>query len=37
MTDQVILRAENIDKRFTGTHALKGVSLTLRRGESTLW
>jgi len=33
MTDQVILRAENIDKRFTGTHALKGVSLTLRRGE----
>ncbi|MDR1612359.1 MAG: sugar ABC transporter ATP-binding protein [Planctomycetota bacterium] len=33
-TDQeIILRMVNVDKRFHGVHALKGVSIELRRGE----
>lgn len=33
MNNEVVLRMENIDKRFLGVHALKKCSLTLRRGE----
>lgn len=33
MKNQVILSTEGIEKRFTGTHALKGVSVQLRKGE----
>ena len=30
--EDVILRMEKVEKRFHGVHALKGVSITLRRG-----
>lgn len=33
MIDRVILRTENIEKSFAGTHALRGVSVELRAGE----
>lgn len=33
MDNGIILRAENIKKHFTGTYALKGVSVELKRGE----
>lgn len=33
MNNEVVLKMENIDKRFPGVHALKKCSLTLRRGE----
>ena len=33
MSGEVILRTEDIRKHFTGTYALKGVSVELRRGE----
>lgn len=33
MTDKVILRAENIVKKFPGTIALNGVSIELKAGE----
>lgn len=33
MDRKVILETENIQKRFAGTYALKGVSVTLREGE----
>ena len=33
MNNEVVLRMENIDKRFPGVHALKKCSLTLRKGE----
>lgn len=33
MNQNVVLKAENIEKHFTGTHALKGVSVELRKGE----
>ena len=31
--DQIILEMKNIDKRFSGVHALKSVNLELRKGE----
>lgn len=33
MNNEVVLKMENIDKRFPGVHALKKCSLTLRKGE----
>ena len=33
MSNKVVLKMENIDKRFPGVHALKRCSLTLREGE----
>ena len=33
MSDQVLLRAENIHKSFSGVHVLKGVNLEIRSGE----
>lgn len=33
MSGEVILRAENIKKRFTGTYALRGVTVELKKGE----
>ena len=33
MENNILLRAEHIDKRFGLTHAVKDVSLTLARGE----
>ena len=30
---QVVLRLEGVDKRYPGVHALKNVSLDVRRGE----
>lgn len=33
MQDHIILKAENIEKSFPGTRALKGVSVELRKGE----
>lgn len=33
MDKGVVLRAENIKKHFTGTYALKGVSVELKQGE----
>ncbi len=33
MDGEVILRTENIKKHFTGTYALKGVSVELKKGE----
>lgn len=33
MNGEVILKTENIKKHFTGTYALKGVSVELKRGE----
>ena len=31
--DQIILEMKNIDKRFSGVHALKSVNLELKKGE----
>lgn len=31
--DQIVLEMKDIDKRFSGVHALKGVNLELREGE----
>ena len=31
--DQIILEMKEIDKRFSGVHALKSVNLELERGE----
>ena len=33
MDQNVVLRAENIEKHFTGTYALKGVTVELKKGE----
>lgn len=33
MNNEVVLKMENIDKRFPGVHALNKCSLTLRKGE----
>lgn len=33
MDKDLLLRAENIKKHFTGTYALKGVTIELKRGE----
>lgn len=33
MNNEVVLKMENIDKKFPGVHALKKCSLTLRKGE----
>ncbi|MDD2960231.1 MAG: sugar ABC transporter ATP-binding protein [Lachnospiraceae bacterium] len=33
MDQDIILKAENIKKHFTGTYALKGVTVTLKKGE----
>jgi len=33
MTDGLVLKAENVSKRFGGVHALDGVSFELARGE----
>ncbi len=33
MTEDCVLRAENVSKRFGGVHALEGVSFELARGE----
>lgn len=33
MNNDVVLRTENIKKHFTGTYALKGVSVELKKGE----
>lgn len=33
MNNDILLRVENIKKHFTGTYALKGVTVELRRGE----
>lgn len=33
MDQNVVLRAKNIEKHFTGTYALKGVTVELKKGE----
>lgn len=33
MSRETVLSMTNIDKRFTGVHALKGVNFDLREGE----
>ena len=33
MNNEVILRTSDIKKHFTGTYALKGVSVELKKGE----
>ena len=33
MNNETILKADNIKKHFTGTYALKGVSVELEKGE----